>query len=131
MYLDLNPENNAIEKVALFESMLKGKTFTFFDADDFELIIDYYFKVNFIEKANKALEIALEQYPDDLSLLLLKVDILNSRQSFKKSLKILLKLNRIYPNNIDVIFALGKIYSILESTKLAILFLNKYMSLLN
>ena len=47
MFLDLNPENNAIEKVALFESMLKDKTFTFFDADDFELIIDYYFKVKF------------------------------------------------------------------------------------
>ena len=130
MYLDSNPENNAIEKVALFESMLKGKTFTFFDADDFELIIDYYFQVNFKEKANKALEIALEQYPDDLSLLLLKVDILNSRQSFKKSLQILLKLNRIYPNNIDVIFALGKIYSILESTKEAILLFEQVYDLI-
>ena len=43
MYLDSNPDNNAVEKVALFEAMLKEKKYTFFDSDDFELIIDYYF----------------------------------------------------------------------------------------
>ena len=114
MYLDSNPDNNAVEKVALFEAMLNEKKYTFFNSDDFELIIDYYFKVNFLEKAKIALDLALEQYPNDLSILLLKVDFLNGKQSFKESLHILLKLNKFYPNNIDVIFALAKVYSILE-----------------
>ena len=114
MFLDSNPENNAIQKVALFESMLKEKTFTFFDAEDYELIIDYYNQVSFKEKAKKALEMALEQYPNDLSLLLIKVEFLNSSQQFEKSLNILTKINKFYPNNIDVVFGLGKIYSIME-----------------
>ena len=112
MYLDSNSENNPVEKVALFEAMLMGKTFTFFDADDFELIIEYYFNVNFKSKAVKALEVGLEQFPNDLSLLLIKVDLLNGHQKFNKSLEILLKLNKFYPGNIDVLFSLGKLYSV-------------------
>ena len=68
MLLDSNPNNDAVEKVALFESMIKGETFTFFDVEDFELIIEYYLELDFKKKAKKALEIALEQYPIDLAL---------------------------------------------------------------
>ena len=77
MYLDSN-HNNAVEKVALFEVMFKEKNF--FDSDDFELIIDYYL-ANLRKKI--ALDLALEQYPNDLSLLLLKVDFLNGNNRLK------------------------------------------------
>ena len=56
----------------------------------------------------------LDQYPNDLTLLLIKVETLNASQQFEKSLKILIKLNKFYPNNVDVILGIGKIYSILE-----------------
>ena len=35
--------NEIIQKVAEFEEMLSGHSFTFFDIEDFENIIDYYF----------------------------------------------------------------------------------------
>ena len=120
MFLDSNTENNALQKVALFESMLKDNTFTFFDAEDFEVIIEYYFHLRFKDKANKALKMGLDQYPNDLTLLLIKVETLNSSEKFEKSLKILLKLNEFYPGNIEVILGLGKIYSILENFPKAI-----------
>ena len=63
MLLDSNPNNDAINKVALFEAMLRDKSFTFFDVEDFELIIEYYLEFDFKKKAKKALEIALDQYP--------------------------------------------------------------------
>ena len=79
--LDSNPNNDAVEKV-IFESMIKGETFTFFDVEDFELIIEYYLELDFKKKAKKALEIALEQYPIDLALILIKIEFLNSSQKF-------------------------------------------------
>ena len=53
MLLDSNPNNDAVEKVALFESMIKGETFTFFDVEDFELIIEYYLELDF-KKSQKS-----------------------------------------------------------------------------
>ena len=73
MFLDSNPENNAFQKVALFESMLKDKTFTFFDAEDFEVIIEYYYQASFKDKAKKALDMGLDQYPNDLTLSLIHI----------------------------------------------------------
>jgi len=54
MLLDSNPNNDAVEKVALFESMIKGETFTFFDVEDFEQIIEYYLELDFKKKAKKS-----------------------------------------------------------------------------
>ena len=34
-----------LQKVVQFEDMLKGKSFTFFDVDDYENIVDYYIDV--------------------------------------------------------------------------------------
>ena len=130
MFLDSNPENNAIQKVALFESMLKDKTFTFFDAEDFEIIIEHYYQVSFKDKARKALEMGLDQYPNDLTLLLIKVETLNASQRFEKSLKILLKLNKFYPNTIEVVLGIGKVYSILEIFPKAIDFFNEVHELI-
>ena len=131
MLLDSNPNNDAVEKVALFESMIKGETFTFFDVEDFELIIEYYLELNFKKKAKKALEIALEQYPIDLALILIKIEFLNSSQKFDESLKALNNLNKFHPNNIDVVLGLGRLYSLMENKPNAIKYLNLAQSLIS
>ena len=59
MLLDSNPSNDAVEKVALFESMIKGETFAFFDVEDFEIIIEYYLELDFKKKAKKHLRLHL------------------------------------------------------------------------
>ena len=130
MLLDSNPNNDAINKVALFEAMLRDKSFTFFDVEDFELIIEYYLEFDFKKKAKKALEIALNQYPVDLSLILFQVEFLNSANKFKESLKCLTKLSDFFPNNIDVIFGLGKVHSLLNDNSQALSFLNNTYELI-
>ena len=94
------------------------------------VIIEYYFQSRLKDKASKALRIGLDQYPNDLTLLLIKVETLNASQKFEKSLKILIKLNEFYPNNIEVIFGLGKIHSILENFTQAINLFNEVYKLI-
>ena len=124
MLLDSNPDNDAVEKVALFESMMKGETFAFFEVEDFELIIEYYLDLDFKKKAKKALEVALEQYPIDLALTLIKIEFLNSAQRFDESLKALNDLNKFHPNNIDVVVGLGRLNSLTDNKTEAFKYLN-------
>lgn len=131
MLLDSNPNNDVVEKVALFESMIKGETFTFFDVEDFEQIIEYYLELDFKKKAKKALEIALEQYPIDLALTLIKIEFLNSSQRFDESLNTLNNLNKFHPNNIDVVLGLGRLYSLMGNKPYAIKYLNRAHNLIS
>jgi len=104
--------NEIIRKVAEFEEMLSGNSFTFFDVEDFENIIDYYLDVQFNLKVDKALELALDQYPNELSLVLIKVEVLNSKQFFDKSYELLRSIVGYYPNNVEVVLNLGKLASV-------------------
>ena len=54
-----------------FESMLKSNKFLFFDVDEFESIIIYYLESGNTSLSNKALKMALKQYPNNSSILLL------------------------------------------------------------
>ncbi|MBM78931.1 MAG: hypothetical protein CL846_10665 [Crocinitomicaceae bacterium] len=118
-----------LNKVALFEEMIDKKSFTFFDVDDFEAIADYYLSVDFKQKAIKAIKIGLSQYPNDLALTLLKVDLLNSNQKFNESFNILKEIEHFFPNNIDVIIALGKLSSVLDFPLVAEDYIDKAFSL--
>jgi tetratricopeptide (TPR) repeat protein len=114
MFENKDSENKIVNKVALFEEMIAGKSFTFFDVEDFEKIIEYYVGVDFKNKANTALDYAMKQFPNDLSLTLIKVEFLNSKQKFKESFNCLEKISQFYPNSIEIILNLGKIHSITD-----------------
>lgn len=69
---DWNEEENdddlTKEAVERFEEMLKSRRTTYFDADEFDLIIEYYLKQNNLERSREAVNLALEQHPDDLDI---------------------------------------------------------------
>lgn len=111
---DKSDNQDVLNKVALFEDMLSQDSFSFFDVDDFEIIIDYYLSVDFKSKAHEALKMGLNQYPNDLALILLKVDWLNSNQQFKNSFQLLKDIEYLFPNNVDVILSIGKLASVLD-----------------
>ena len=111
MFENKDSESEIIRKVAQFEDMLNGESFTFFDVEDFEKIIDYYLDVEFNDKAKKALSIAMNQFPNDLSLTLIKVDFLNAEQKFEESFSCLERIAEFYPNNIEIILNMGKLCS--------------------
>jgi Cytochrome c biogenesis factor len=119
-----------LQKVVQFEDMLKGKSFTFFDVEDYENIVDYYIDVEMTSKAISALDFGLNQFPNDLTLSLIKVEVLNSKQLFDDSYRLLKSLEQFYPNNIDILFNLGKIYSITNRIQTAKIYFENTLNLI-
>ena len=116
-----NPLSNdeILQKVVQFEDMISEKSFTFFDVEDYENIIDYYIDLEMHEKVNAALDFGLNQFPNDLTLSLIKVEVLNSKQLVDDSYMLLKSLKQFYPNNIEVLYNLGKIYAITDRIQTA------------
>src|SRR5689334_195449 len=52
-----------------FEELLANNTRSFFDSDEFDILIDYYLTSNQYQKALKAVDFALEQYPYSIDFL--------------------------------------------------------------
>ena len=100
--------SNSISK---FESMLKSNKFLFFDVDEFESIIIYYLESGNISLSNKALKMALKQYPNNSSILLLKVEALIVDNKIKEAQKLIDQLYALEKNNSEVIIQKARIFS--------------------
>ena len=61
-------EDITAEAVERFEAMLEQKRPTYFDAEEFELIIDYYMEKNDLQHSREAVDLAMQQHPDDTCL---------------------------------------------------------------
>ena len=94
-----------------FESMLKTNNVYFFDATEFEDIIDYYIEIGKQSLAKKALILGLEQHPESSNLLILKAEMLIFDQEFNKAFRLLKRLEAIEPNNAEVYIQQADIYS--------------------
>ena len=127
-----NPLSNdeILQKVVQFEDMLSEKSFTFFDVEDYENIIDYYIDLELNDKVLAALDFGLNQFPNDLTLSLIKVDVLNSKQLVDDSFMLLKSLEQFYPNNIDVLYNLGKIYAITDKIQTAKIYFENAVNLI-
>lgn len=127
-----NPLSNdeILQKVVQFEDMLSEKSFTFFDVEDYENIIDYYIDLELNDKVFAALDFGLNQFPNDLTLSLIKVDVLNSKQLVDDSYMLLKSLEQFYPNNIDVLYNLGKIYAITDRIQTAKIYFENAVNLI-
>ena len=68
MFDEDSDDSFSLDKVVLFERMIENDTFSFFDVEDYEHIINYYLDVELKDKARLAVEKGLEQYPKNLSL---------------------------------------------------------------
>ncbi|NQX80593.1 MAG: hypothetical protein HRT66_01175 [Flavobacteriaceae bacterium] len=91
--------------------MLKSNNLYFFDVDDFEEIIQYYLDYGNIIHAYKAVKIGLNQHPNSLEILLLKVDLLLLENKTSQACEILNYLDLTYPEDEDVNIQKGFIYS--------------------
>ena len=87
-------------------TVLKGKM-QFFDVDEMELIIDYYFEVNDEKPLQRAVEYAEELYPDSTAIRLRRAHLMIAREEFDKALKVLNRMREEEPDNTDVAYSLG------------------------
>lgn len=109
-------ENGASEEffselLMRFESMIeKGESF-FFDSDDLMDIIDYYILSGNPENAKIAIENGLTQYPDNILFTVYQARYLFMIQETAKAIKILKQIEKVNPNEADVLLALGEFSS--------------------
>ena len=107
------------EAVSRFEDMLENQRPVYFDAEEFELIIDYYMQQNNLKLSRQAVDLALAQHPDDVNL-----KIKNARQFLveNKPKKAFNQLKHIEPDNDDpdYLLTLGSCHAALGEHQIAI-----------
>lgn len=91
-------------------TVLKGQM-QFFDVDELEMIIDYYLEVNDLEPLERAVAFAERLYPDSTEVKLRRAHVAIARQQYRSALSQLLALRTKEPDNTDLAYSLGIVYS--------------------
>ncbi len=118
MHLSPNENNNVT--LSKFESMLKTNHVLFFDAEEFEAIINYYMDSGKTSLAKKAIHLALEQHPTSISLKLYKVEMLIFEDKLDMAQDLLNELESIEASNEEIYIQKANIYSRKENHSKAI-----------
>ncbi|GHT66036.1 hypothetical protein FACS189452_01220 [Bacteroidia bacterium] len=82
-----------------YEDMLRGGQRCYLESEDFEEIIDYYMHNAAFAKALQAVDVALEQYPDDEDILLAQSFIFVSTQRYDEAMKVVQRLEKFAESN--------------------------------
>ncbi|MBE7647508.1 tetratricopeptide repeat protein [Tenacibaculum finnmarkense] len=85
-----------------FESMLKTNDVYFFDAVEFETIIEHYLNIAKNSLAKKAVALGLEQHPSSIQLKLMKVELLVFDNELKEATELLKNIEAVEPYNDEV-----------------------------
>jgi tetratricopeptide (TPR) repeat protein len=123
-----NNEDFSVGKVVIFEQMIKNKRPVFLETEDFEIIIDYYLEVELFEKALLASKTGLEQYPHNLELSILSSEILSVLGKHNEAINSLENTLIKYPSDTEILFCLGKQYSIINEYSIASKFFKAALS---
>ena len=108
-----------------FELMLQSNRVKFFDATEFEEIIQYYIDSGSLRLAYKALEIGENQHPGNSGLKLLHVELMLLNNQYKEAEKVIDELGEIEPHNEYVYIHKAVILSKTKRHQEAISFLTK------
>ena len=123
----MNTDSNKGHKspIARFELMLQSNRVYFFDATEFEEIIQFYIDSGSLRLAYKALEIGENQHPGNSGLKLLHVELMLLNNQYKEAEDVIDKLREMEPFNEYVYIHKAVILSKTKRHQEAISFLNK------
>jgi len=108
-----------------FESMLKTNSVYFFDATEFEEIIQHYLSISKLSLAKKGIQLGLEQHPASIALKLLKVELFVFEDNLSEAIELLSEVEVLSPCNEEVFIQKATISSKKQKHKEAILFLKQ------
>ncbi len=94
-----------------FENMLKTNENEFFDLEDFLDIIDEYINLGNFNMAQKAIEIALEQYENNVDILLYKAELFALNDRLEKAEELIVTLKKIDPRRLEIPLLEAELYS--------------------
>jgi tetratricopeptide (TPR) repeat protein len=101
-------EEETMEIVQKYETMLKHNRSFFFDVIDFENIIDYYLNSDNSKRASEAVDIAYSMHPYSSEIQVRKAELLIIDKKYNEALDILDILVKIEPENGEVFFLKGQ-----------------------
>lgn len=127
MFREFSQDSGA--PVTRFEQMLKTNQVYFFDALEFESIIQYYIDTGEINLAKKALEMAIAQHPLHSDLLLLKTELLILDGDDQEAETLLTTIEKLEPSNQEIYIQRATIYSKNKNHHESIRILNKALDL--
>src|ERR1044071_8007501 len=94
-----------------FEDMVAGGENGFFDADEIEEIIEYYFQWMNYDMAKKAIDFGLKHYPYSSILKIKQAQYLSSQHYTQEALALLNEIEQTESQNFDLFMTRGYIYS--------------------
>ncbi|CAL2085341.1 tetratricopeptide repeat protein [Tenacibaculum sp. 190524A02b] len=106
--------------VSKFESMLKTNSVYFFDATEFEYIIEHYLNIGKHTLAKKAVKLGLEQHPSSVQLKLMKIELLIFDDELQRAVDLLIEIEAVEPHNDEVFIQKATILSKKKKHKEAI-----------
>jgi len=104
--------------VLSFENRQSGQRF--FDVDQLEIIADYYLEVADIEGLEAAVTFGEKLYPANDEIRLRRAHLWSVTGQYSQALKLLQELERKAPNDTDISYAIGTIYSMTDEPRKAI-----------
>ena len=118
-----------LHSVKRFESMLKRMESTFFDLDTYEQIVEHYMDEGKIIDAMQACELALEQYPYSLELMLCKAELLANQGNHVEALELIDKAELYNPSDTDIIYLRSTVYNLKGDYQTAIEILTEVLDI--
>lgn len=115
--------------VMRFEKMMAEDREEFFDTEELEIIIDYYFASEEFRKALAVADYGIRIYPGMPDFYIRKAQLYLDQSRIDESRKMLKEAQKIAPENPDVLYLQADIHSKTRNHHLAIQYLKKLVSL--
>ena len=115
--------------VERFENSLKSNLDLYFEEEELEDIIRFYFDQQKFLKALRASEYCLEKFPFSVEIKLLKAQCLIFNDELEEGMSILENINNISPNNEEIILALANAHILAGTHQEGIDLLERYLPL--
>ncbi|MCC7302766.1 MAG: tetratricopeptide repeat protein [Bacteroidia bacterium] len=105
------PHHNKPELIQRFEAMLGSGVLYYFESQDYEEIIEYYFEQNDPPKAMKAIDLGLKQFPFSQAFNIKKAQLLSLQNRTQEALNLIGKVEMMEGHSHELLLTKGGIYS--------------------
>lgn len=113
-------DNDVKQLVLNFEDAQRQGLHPYYDMDEMEIIIDFYLESADADMLEKSVVYGEQLFPQSTSMRLRRAHLLCTKERFSEAYAILSDLERLEPDNTDVLYALGAVCSALEHPRKAI-----------
>ena len=120
-----NYQDDVKQLVLGFEAMERRGDSRYYDVEELETIIDFYLETSDGEGLEKSVLYGEKLFPSSNEIRLRRVHLLCFKERYKEAYNLLKQLERIEPDDTDVLYALGVVYSALEQPRKAIQYYHK------